>query len=350
MNKKSFALFLALGLALISFVLTGVAQTGRSTALAQATTAGPLNLLPPSDAVAFVNIKRLINEAAPKIFADNPVKLAEFNADIDKFRTQTGIDARAFSNIAIGLRYQNPSPGITTADTVVIAQGTFNAGALVAAGRLASKGKYQEQKYNNATIYIFSVNDQVSVPGLLNMRVKELAVTTLGTDTLVLGELAAVRATLDANRTRGAKVNADLVNLATRTPNALIGFGANVPPFLSQGVTIGNNDEISKLIGSIRQAYGTIGTTTNGFDMMAVARTETAAQAQGLSETLSALKQFGSVVAGQLPAETNKLAMSALESLKIGAQGNEASIRLELQQADITTLLRVLRPRKAEAR
>lgn len=332
----------------MSFALTGGAQTR----LAAATTAAPvavidsLSMLPPSDVVAFVNVKRLIDEAAPKIFADNPAKLAEFNAQIDKLKTQTGIDARSFTTIAVGMRYQNPSPGITTADTVVIANGTFNAGAILAAGRLAAKGKYQEQKYNNATIYVFSINDQVNFPGLPNMRVKELGVTILDTNTLVIGELAAVRATLDAGRARGS-VNADLVSLATRAPNALIGFSANVPPSLSKGVDF-NNEEISKLVNSIRQAYGAIGTTANGFDMLTIARTETAGQAQSLSDTLSALKQFGSVLVGQLPAETRGLAQNALDTMKIGAQGNEASIRFELQQADITTLMRVLKPKAAE--
>jgi hypothetical protein len=348
-NKKSFALFLALSLAFLSFALTGGAQTRRSTAIAPAASViAPLNMLPPSDVVAFVNVKRLITEAAPKIFADNPAKLAEFNADIDQFKTQTGIDARSFEKIAVGLRYQNPSPGVTTADTVVIAHGTFNSGALLAAARLASKGKYQEQKYANATIYLFSINDYVNIPGLLNMRVKELAVTTLDTNTLVLGELPAVRATIDASKVRG-DANPALVQLAMRSPDALMGFSANVPPSLSKGVNLGN-DEISKLIGSIRQAYGAVGTTANGFDMLAIARTENAGQATSLSETLMALKQFGGVLAGQLPVETSKLAQSALDNLKIGAAGNEASIRLELQQADIMTLMRVLKPKRDEAR
>ena len=343
MNKKSFALFLALSLALMSFALTGDAETSpaTATALAQGSTIAPLNMLPPSDLVAFVNVKRLIDEAAPKVFADNPAKLAEFNAEIDKLKMRTGLDARAFSSVAVGLRYQHPVPGITTADTVVIANGTFNADAMLAAGRLVAKGKYQEQKYNNATIYIFSINDQVNIPGVMNMRVKDLAVTTLDANTLAIGELAAVRATLDARRTR-AGVNANLISLATRSPNALMGFSANVPQSLSQGVTIGN-DEISKLIGSIRQAYGAIGMTANGFDMQAIARTENAGQAQNLSDTLTSLKQFGGVVVGQLPAETGKLAQNALDSLRISATGNEASIRLELQQSDITTLIRVLK-------
>jgi hypothetical protein len=344
-NKKSFALFLALSIALTIFGLTAGAQTRSS----QSSAAGAaLNMLPPSDFVAFVNVRRLIDEATPKIFADNPTKLAEFNADLDRLKAKTGLDVRSFSSIAVGLRYLNPSPGITTADTVVIASGTFNANALIAAGRLASKGKYQEQKYNNATISIFSINDQVNVPGLMNMRVKELAVTALDTNTLVIGELPAVRATLDANRTRSG-VNADLVNLAMRAPNALIGFSANVPPSLTKGIDL-NNDEITKIIGSIRQAYGAIGTTAGGFDMLMITRTERAEQAQSLSETLTALKQFGGVLAGQLPAETSKLAQNALESLKIGAQGNETSIRLELQMADISTLMRVLKPKAAEAR
>jgi hypothetical protein len=311
------------------------------------TAAAPLAMLPPSDVVAFVNVKRLINEAAPKIFANDPTKLVEFNAGIDSLKTKTGIDARSFETIAVGLRYRNPVPGITTADTVVIAHGTFNAGAIIAAGRVASKGKYQEQKYNNATIYVFSINDQINVSGL-NMKVKELAVTTLNANTLVLGEPAAVRATLDARRVRG-NANADLVQLATRAPNALIGFSANVPPSLTKGVDF-NNDELTKIMSSIRKAYGAIGTTANGFDMLAVARTERAEQAQALSETLGALKQFGAIVVPQLPAETRAIAQNALDSLKIGAEGNETSIRLELQQSDLTTLMRALRLKAAETR
>jgi hypothetical protein len=348
--KKSFALFFALSLALMSLALTGGAQTKPIAAAPAVVPASaidaPLSLLPPSDLVAYVNVKRLINEAAPKVFADNPAKLTEFNADLDQFKAKTGIDPRAFSSIAVGLKYQRPAPGITKADTVVIASGTFNAGVLLAAARLASKAKYQEQKYRDATIYVFNVNENINVPGLLNMRVKELAVTTLDANTLALGELTAVRATLDSKARGGG--NNDLINLATRTPNALIGFSANVPPYLSQGVNVGN-DEIGKLVASIRQAYGAIGTTGNGFDMLAVARTENAGQAQSLSDTLSSLKQFGGVLVSQLPAETGKLAQNALDNLRIGAQGNEASIRLELQQADISTLMRVLRPKTAAA-
>jgi hypothetical protein len=307
-----------------------------------------LSLLPPSDFVAFVNVKRLLNEAAPKALADNPAKLAQFNAEIDKFKTQTGIDARSFESIAVGMRYQHPSPNITTTDTIVIARGAFNSGALLAAARLATQGRYQEEKYNGATVYLFKIQDQVKMLGLFNMRVGEVAACALDANTLAIGEPQSVRAAIDAHKTP-SRFNNDLIQLAMRTPNALMGFSANVPPTLTATADFGNA-EISKIIGSIRQAYGAVSTTANGFDLLTVARTEKPDQAQALSETLGALKQFGGMLVTQLPPETGKLAQSALDSLKIAAAGNETSISFELRQADISTLMRVLQPKVAEAR
>lgn len=352
-NKKSFALFFALAVvvaltsnAALTSAQTETAAVAKALPMAQIST--PLNLLPPSDFVAFVNVRRLLNEAAPKVFADNPAKLAEFNADIDKFKTQTGIDARSFELIALGMRYQHPTPNITTTDMVVIARGAFNSGALLAAARLATQGKYQEEKYNGATVYIFKIQDQVKMLGLFKMRVSEVAATALDANTLAIGEPQSVRATLDANKAP-SRVNSELIQLAMHAPNALMGFSANVPTSLTATADFGNA-EISKIIGSIRQAYGAVNATANGFDLMTVARTEKPDQAQALSETLGALKQFGGMLVTQLPPETGKLAQNALDSLKIVATGNETSISLELRQADISTLMRVLQPKVAEAR
>ena len=351
MNKRFFALTLALIVALLSFssarAQSKTTATKTTPATASASTLAPLRLLPPSDFVAFVNVKRLITEAAPKVLADNPAKLAEFNAQIDKLKAQTGLDARQFENIAVGMRYQYPSPRVTTTDMVVIANGSFNANLLIAAGRLAAQGKYQEEKYNGATLYIVKVQDHVKMLGLFNMRVGEVAVTALDANTIAIGEPVSVRATVDA-KAKG-RVNDDLIRLATRSPNALVGFSANVTPELTASADI-NNAEISKIIGSIRQAYGAIGTTADGFDLLAVARTEKPEQAQSLSQMLDALKQFGPVVVSQLPAETGKLAQTALDNLKISSEGNEALVRFELKQADISTLMRMLQPKAAEMR
>lgn len=346
MNKKSFASFLALAAALLMLVVSVRAQT--KTATATATTApssstSTLNMLPPSDVVAFVNVKLLLNDALPKALSDNPAKLAEINSQIDKVRTQTGIDARSFENIAVGLSYRHPSPNVTKAEAVVIAHGTFNANVFLAAGRMAAQGKYREEKYNGATLYIFNLSSQMNIEGLFNMKINELAVYSPDANTLVLGEPDAVRAAIDANRTPG-RINSDLVQLATRAPSAVLAFSANVPQSLTSSADFGNA-EITKIVNSIRQCYGAVSTTANGFGLLVAARTETPEQAHALSDTLTALKQFGAMVIPQLPPDTGKIAQNALDNMKIGSTGNEASLNLEISQADITTLMRAMQPK-----
>ncbi|MDT4966556.1 MAG: hypothetical protein QOJ64_1293 [Acidobacteriota bacterium] len=350
-NKKSFALLLMIAVALIGASASAIAQpktTSQPAKAAEPASVATLRLLPRSDVVAFVNVARLLNEAVPKALADSPAKLAEFNADLDKFKSQTGIDARSFEDMAIGMLYQHPRPEITTTDIVFIARGSFNSNVLLAAARLASQGKYREEKYGSSTIYIFTVRDQVKMLGLLKMRVGEVAATALDSGTLVLGELSSVRATLDANKTPG-RVNAELIQSATRTPAAVMGFGANVPMAVTSTADFGN-PEIGKIIGSIRHAYGAISTTDSGFEMLSVARTEKPEQAQALSETIGTLKQFGAMIVSQLPPATGKLAQTALDNLKVSSTGNEMSLRLEIAQADISALMRFLQPKIADAR
>ena len=72
----------------------------------------------------------------------------------------TGIDLRSFDQIAFGMRYSYPSAGITKVNTVAVASGSSNTGAIVAAGRMIANGKYQEQKYQSKTIYIFTLDQQ----------------------------------------------------------------------------------------------------------------------------------------------------------------------------------------------
>jgi hypothetical protein len=145
-KKISFA---ALTIALaLTFVLPAesLAQRTRTTRLTSANqTPGLLSSLPPSDAVALINVNRLLDEAMPKLLAENPARLAEVTNELANFKTQTGLDPRSFDQIALGMRYAYPAEGVTKISTVAITRGTFNAGAIVAAGRLAANGKYVEQ-------------------------------------------------------------------------------------------------------------------------------------------------------------------------------------------------------------
>jgi hypothetical protein len=296
---------------------------------------GILSSLPTSDAVMLVDLQRLLRDVMPRVL--DKTKLAEANTEIEKFKTRTGIDPRSFDNIAVGMRFNSLPSGMTKVNTVALAHGSFSAGAIVAAGRLATNGKYTEEKYNGATIYVFDLNEQIRMFGMLNMKVSRLGVSALDAHTLAIGDPAVVRAAIDAGR-GGGRASSELVQLATRSPNAIVGFGANLPQFLTQGINV-PNDEIARNLASVRQVYGSVGATETGFDSLIVARTENADQARGLSDTIGALKQFAPLISGRLSGAKGRLAQSALESLKVSAQGNELQLRLALAQADLNTLM-----------
>ncbi|MCA1557910.1 MAG: hypothetical protein LC731_05145 [Acidobacteria bacterium] len=319
-----------------------MAQATGGAAATTATAQDPLTMLPASDAVVTTDIKRVLNEALPRALQSDQAKLTQINADIDKFKTRTGVDLRSIERLALGVRFREVGQA-TRMETVGIARGTFRADIIVAAGRLAAKDKYRTEQYAGKNIYVFTLNEQTRLFGLFNIKITDMAVCVLDMHTLAIGEISRVREAIDASGGR-ARVSAELVQLATRTPNALIGFGANVPASATRefaGVGLDSADEISKNIASIRQVYGAIGMTTNGFDMQAVARTDNPQSAKSLSDTISAAKDIVTPLMGQFLRNDAKakLARNALESLKVTTAGNELQLRLEVAQSDLSTLI-----------
>jgi hypothetical protein len=293
--------------------------------------------LPESDGVAQVKIKRLLNEVMPQVLANSPGKLAEANANIERFKSRTGIDPRAFEQLALGVRYNYPSEGITKVKSVVLASGAFNPAAIVAAGRVAANGKYREEKYQGKTIYVFDLEEEIKFLGLFAFKVRQLAAAPLDANTLALGDLEAVRGAIDVSRGR-KRANAELISLASRDPNAVIGFGSNISPSLLKNFDIGNA-AIESDLAAVRLVYGAMGATEKDVDLFIGARTLNADTAKNLSDTLEGLKQLGTIFIGRLTGAKGVLAKSALTNLKIVTQANELQIRTAVAHADIAPLM-----------
>lgn len=293
--------------------------------------------LPESDAVAQVSVKRLLNDVMPRLLAGNPAKLAQANADVEQFKTRTGIDPRAFDEIALGVHYSYPSEGITKLQTVGLAKGSFSAGAMVAAGRVAANGKYREEKYKGKTIYIFTLDQEVTFLGLFSFKVRQLAASPLDSNTLAIGDSESIRKVIDVGVGR-SRANSELIALAGRDPNAIIGFGSNVSPSLLKNLDIGNA-AIAADLSAVRQVYGAVGTDDKDVDLFIGARTLNADAARNLGDTLEGLKQFGALFINRLSGAKGVLAKSALTNLKITTQANELQIRTAVAQADIGPLM-----------
>jgi hypothetical protein len=295
-----------------------------------------MSSLPESDAVAQVKVKQLLSEAMPRILANNPAKLSEVNASIERFKERTGLDPRMFQQVAIGVRYTYPSEGVTKLQTVALANGSFSANAMVAAGRVASNGKYREEKYQDKTLYIFTLDENLKLLGLFDFRIGELAAAPLDNNILALGDPAAVRGAIDASRRR-KPVNADLIALASRDPNAVIGFGSNMTERMLANLDIGNAP-IAADLKTLRQVYGSVGTTASDLQLFLAARAVNAEAARSLGDTLEGLKQFGALFVGRLSGAKGVLAKSALSNMKIVSDANELQIRTTVAQAEVGPL------------
>jgi hypothetical protein len=316
-------------------VVEGRAQT-RNRNTARPAAPNLMSSLPDSDAVAQVKVKQLLNEAMPRMLANNPTKLSEINASIDKFKDRTGLDPRMFQQLALGVRFTYPIEGVTKAQTVALANGSFSAAAMMAAGRVASNGKYREEKYRDKTIYIFTLNENIKLLGVFDVTIGELAAAPLDTNTLALGDPAGVRAAIDVPRNR-KNANPELIALANHDPNAIIGFGANMSEQLVENLDIGNAP-IATDLKALRQVYGSVGTTTTDLQLFLAARAVNATAAKSLSDTLEGLKIFGAAMVGRLSGAKGVLAKSALSNMKIVADANELQIRTSVAQAEIGPL------------
>jgi hypothetical protein len=345
-NKKVLGSSITLAFVLVA-LLSGMGSgsasraRGRTSATNSAPPADPLSYLPAADGIALIDVRRMLNETMPRIMAGDLAKLAQANAEIEKFKMRTGIDPRAFDRVVLGMRYTYPSAKVTKLETVAIAHGTFDAKALAAAARIAANGTYREEKYRGATIMIVIINNRMKLLGLWDIRFSELAVCALDANSLAIGTLPNVRAAIEAGQ-RGSRANSDLVSLATRDPGAVIGFGANLPRELMTNLNVGN-DTIAKDAGSIRQVYGSmgaIGSSESDVSLMLVARTDSAEAASNLNDTVTGLKQLGGLFIGRMAPARKALAQSALDNLKITTRGTEVEIKTQVAAASLASVIK----------
>lgn len=341
MNTKRRALLPAL---LLLTALTP-AVVVRAQTTAHASVSDPLTMLPASDAVLVIDHSRILNEAIPRILGNDLTPLAKVFAAGEEFKTKTGIDPRTISRIAVGVRFFNPQvvpDKINKKDfgVVIIGTGDFNPSKFVDFMRSEGKERVHEETYGGQTVYTLDERPKgVTQP---KPDVEIPALTVLDANTIALGDLGQVKATIDAKGGNG-RLSSDLVALATRNSNALISLAGNVPPnlaanFMPKGQS--GNDEADKAFGkffdalaSIKQLYVAVGMTPTGIDALLGARLGSTEQAQSLGDMLIGARQQYAVFI------EDKMVRDLINDMKISAEGDEVQLRAELPQTVIAMML-----------
>ncbi|HEV7857288.1 MAG TPA: hypothetical protein VGO91_01430 [Pyrinomonadaceae bacterium] len=166
---------------------------------------------------------------------------------------------------------------------------------------------------------------------------EKTVVAALDSNTIALGDLENVRATIDAE-SGGERVDDELVQLATRNTSALVGFSGRQPSFFMQrpGRKADSQDPLANSLEEIQQFYGSFSMSGTDMETILNLRMETPEQARAIKEMLDMFK----------PAESDAAQSSTplgiahlLKALTLNTEGNEVQIQIKLTQADLMHLL-----------
>ena len=343
--KKSIALvfvFAAIALGVSTFASADVKKVGAKKVQA----ADLVALLPASDGVVSLDVRRFLNDALPSLLAANQPLMAEVTKTIDEVRTKTGVDVRQFSSVAVGLT-SKPRTGAKTpdVDAVVIARGDISSGAIIGAAKLAANAKYREERFGDKTIYIFEakkiVADQTKKAGtpaaankVADRVSSDMAVTALDANTLAVGDPNRVRETL----TGKTRVAADLLGLMATEGSPVVTFAGRVPADARSLMPV-DNDELGKNIASIKYVFGNVDFSAGNAILHAAARTPQPAQAKSLLETLEGLQMVGKAFLGAAKGADKEVFARMLDNAKFTTRGSDVMLDLSVPQSDIDILV-----------
>ncbi len=310
------------------------------------------SLLPASDGIATINIKRFFSDALPVILSGNQPMLAQIIAKIDEIKAKTGIDIRQFEYLAAGVTAKKVKLKEYDLQPIILSRGQISSASLIGAAKLASNGKYREERIGDRTVYIFSAKeidkqkkpqppagkDSDPFDKAIDKLSEEIAVTAYDANTLAAGSLALVRQTLEAK----TKPSSELMALLGRKEMAVVNFAANVPAGMSSLVPL-DNDELGKNIDSIRYLYGNMDVIGDEVAVNLTAKTLQNSQAQGLLETLEGLQLVGKAFLGSSKNVNNQVYARMIDNVKFSAKGNEVMFDLRIPQSDLSLLVATLK-------
>jgi hypothetical protein len=345
MKKKIFAL-MAICAVMLSVVNIGFADTKRKKKTNNMNQL--LALLPASDGALTIDAKRFFNDALPQILSGNQPMLAGILAKLDEMKAKTGIDVRQFQQVAIGVNAVKGAGNDYNFEPVVLARGQFKAAGLVSVAKIASNGKYREEKIGDRTVYIFSPKEIVEenkgkisnsmITKILDKMLagfsNELALTTYDDNTLAIGSAARVHEMFETK----TRLSSEVLSLVSRKPNAIINFGAAVPNGLSQIISL-DNDELGKNLDAIRFLSGSMDVLGGNTIVAVSAKTVNVEQAKGLKETLDGLQVVGKAILGGAKSPDKKVYGRMLENAKIAQTGNEVTLDLQVPQTDLNVII-----------
>jgi hypothetical protein len=341
--------------ALLSFVLI-LAFAAVASAQGLVDSRSALSTFPDSQAVLFLNVKRIVGEAMPRI-----LPAAEYQKLLATPQ-KAGFDVRTVDYAVAGVRFGNPPAPSGMPEFVILIKGSFNADSLLTLARLGLSSQKElqtrQETHGGRTVEIIDIEKMMGGDEPKAGEEKkpspypEIAFVALDANTLVAGVPAYVRSAIDALGGGQGQLRAGLVELGARDPQALWSLSAELPPGLAEYAKkfgMPPNSEIENMMGWFKQIAFSNGMDAVNFSLRAAVGTDSAEHAN----TLSGMVRMG-ITAVQSAAEAEiekkkakpaearqaRLALDALRTFTNQTEGNTLLLGISVPQSTVTEVVR----------
>lgn len=293
-------------------------------------------LLPASDAVAVVDVARIVNELLPQFRAIAPKEAAKFEKEITEFMSDTGIDPYKIKSAVIGLKMTD-----STIVSAIVEGVVFDPNRVIAS--LKAKDAKQEVKtveYKGKQVFVVTSLKAAEKAGVN----EEMAFTQLDADRVALGNLSGVKSVLDGGN--GA-ANTALNSLLAQTNAGLLRFAGNIPESAKKGLS--EQGDMFAQFGTIKTVFGSLDLTKElSLLLDTKLRTNSSDEASKLQTSLAALVGLGKMFLGGNNDPMMQGLMQVIDLVKINAQNNDVAVSLMVPKTVFDQFAEASQKKKSE--
>lgn len=305
-----------------------------------ATASSPLNdslvTLPDSDVVIYLNASRILNDAMPRLVPEK--ELQKIRDGMDQMKAFTNVDLRNMEFLVLALRFNKPSNGMMfpSPEAMFTVRGDFDAKALVSMAMLMFEGRLHEEMFGEHPIYTLKLSDIIgnNANNPFGAGFSELAICTLDSGTLAIGNTAFIKAALDAADGHG-RIKSETLDSLLRDSNALISVtGSPLKAFAkSFGLRMADSDD-PKCTTKFGEYYLSLTMTENNFKFSGAFNADNPETAGIIKNMLTGLLQQGKDYA------PDKNSKSMLDQVKIFTEGDELLVEASIPQKTAVDFVR----------
>lgn len=340
MKKKIAQLLLIAFISLVA--LTRVtAQPATASVVSSASAQNVSNLLvnlPEADTLIYINPRRILNEAAPRVMAAPDV--AKMRLLFEDLKKGAGVDPASIDYLVIALRFHKPAGDLSFVppEVMAVVSGDFSSDSLLTLARLSLQDQVRDEKYGTRTLAIMKI-DAVATAAERNPLLKsfaEIGFAPLNSNSVAVGSIGYVKAAVDAADGTG-RISSNTVSSLLRDPNALVSaagspLGAFAKSFGLLGTqTTARENRCDTTFGDF---YTAITFDGNNFSVRGAMNADNPDTAKIITGVLSGLLRQA---ATSVP---DKSAQNVLSNLKLTPNENEVVLSADIPPQVVADFIR----------